>query len=237
MLDLYFNNKQIPNWIRVTDIKEDILPSLNSDKNQTKFGSKKIIITYNFIRNKLITLEKRNELINWVKGDNFQEGKLILPSRSDFYYMAKVSNLSDITGSIKKGQGTIEFTCHNTEYISANLCKYTIVNNQPFKVFYSGNVDVYPILKFIIKSQCNKIKLNFSNSKINSFIEINHIFNAGDIIELNQETNKLTLNNSNVNMQIWHLLSKRNKLITGENTYTLETGNTEVEIIYNTKFL
>ncbi len=237
MLDLYFNNKKIPHWIKVTDIREDILPSFDSDKYQTKFKNKKIIISYKFNRNKLIDLNKRAELINWVKGDNFQESKLILPGRQEYYYLAKVSDLSDIAGSIKKGQGTIEFTCYKTEYISSVEYRHMLNNNKPFKIIYSGDIDVYPKIIFKIKSQCNKIKLNFRNYKMNNFIEFNHSFNANDVLELNQETNKVLLNNSNVNMQIWHLLSKRNKLTNGENTYTLETSNVEVEIIYNSKFL
>lgn len=111
MLSLYFNDVIIPSWLKITDIKEDVTGNLEVTNKITKLKSKIITISYKFKRNKLIEEEKRQELLRWIIGDNFKASKLILPNRAEWFYMAKVTNLGDITGSIKKGQGAIEFTC------------------------------------------------------------------------------------------------------------------------------
>lgn len=224
MLNLIFNNIRIPKWVKVVDIKEDLL--LSDNKRE-----RKIIVDFKFKRNKLIDTEKRFELIDWIKGNNFEESKLILPGRLDFYYIAKVTNLSDISGSIRKGQGSIEFTCYS-DYINTYENKLIINNNLEKKIFYDG-INVYPYLKIKIKSACNKIKLTHDLG----FIELNNSFNSGDIIEFNQETFEIRLNN-NTNMQILHLLSKRFYLDNNKvNKIKLEQGDCEIELSWNNKYL
>lgn len=235
MLSLYFNDLIIPEWIIVTDIREDIISSLEVTKDTFKLKEKKITITFKFRRNKLIEENKRQELINWIKGDNFKESKLVLPGRSDYYYMAKCTNLSDITGSIRKGAGTIEFTCFNGEY-NSYMQKIIFSNSVKKKINYPGNVDVYPTIIFKVISQCNKIKLTFKNDIMDNFIEFNGNFTQGQVIKFEQVKNKVTVND-NLNMNILHLLSKRSKLIGGNNEYQLINGNCEVSIIYNLKYL
>ena len=223
MLNLIFNNVKVPDWIKVVDIKEDLLAS--SDK------IKKITVDFKFKRNKLIDTEKRVELIDWVKGNNFEKSKLILPGRLDFYYMAK-AELSDITGSIRRGEGSIEFICYGS-YINSYENKLILNNNNEKAIVYYGDVEVYPKLKIKVKSACSKIKIVHDLG----FIELNNSFNAGNIIEFNQYTFNLKLNN-NTNMQILHLSSTRfyldNKKI---NKIKLEQGNCEVELSWNNKYL
>lgn len=222
MLNLIFNNIRIPDWIKVVDIKEDLLSSDNK--------TKKIKVDFKFKRNKLIDAEKRIELIDWIKGDDFKESKLILPDRLNFYYMAK-AELSDITGSIRRGEGSIEFTCYGS-YINTYENKL-ILNNNTEKLIYYGDVEAYPTLKIKVKSACSKIKIIHDLG----FIELNNSFNAGNVIEFNQDTFNLKLNN-NTNMQILHLSSTRfyldNKKI---NKIKLEQGNCEVELSWNNKYL
>lgn len=233
MLSLYFNNVRIPDWIKVTNITEDILPNLEVTKEKTKFGEKKIVVEFKFKRNKLIDHKLKYELLQFVKGDNFKESKLILPGRSEYYYMAKVTNLSSINGSIRRGEGTIEFTCFNYKEIQANTCCLEIKNKNSTDINYIGTEETYPKIKIKVTSQCNKIKLIDVNG---CFLEFNHSFNANDILEINQEFNKVTLNGV-LNMQIWHLKSKRIKFKYGLNTLRVLDGNVEVTVEWNNKFL
>lgn len=233
MLSLYFNNVRIPDWIKVTNITEDILPNLEVTKEKTKFGEKKIVVEFKFKRNKLIDHKLKYELLQFVKGDNFKESKLILPGRSEYYYMAKVTNLSSISGSIRRGEGTIEFTCFNYKEIQANTCYLEIKNKNSTDINYIGTEETYPKIKIKVTSQCNKIKLIDVNGY---FLEFNHSFNANDILEINQEFNKVTLNGV-LNMQIWHLKSKRIKFKYGLNTLRVLDGNVEVTVEWNNKFL
>ncbi|MGL5764116.1 MAG: phage distal tail protein [Sarcina sp.] len=221
MLNLIFNDVKIPNWIRVTNITEDILPNDN----------KKIFkVDFYFKRNKLIDTLRKQELIDFVKGNRFEESKLLLPNRNDFFYWAK-AEISNIDGSIRKGQGTIEFTCTKTEQIEVLETILKIEDNLVHKVYYQADIPVYPAIKFKVKSACDKIKLIVDDT----FLELNHSFNANDIIEINQETFRITVNQE-LKMHILHLLSKRVKLKKGENSYQLVNGNCEVEISWNNKY-
>ncbi|HAT4336774.1 TPA: hypothetical protein I9092_002197 [Clostridium perfringens] len=233
MLSLYFNNIRIPDWVKVTNITEDILPTLEATKYKTKLGEKKITIDFKFKRNKLIDHKRKTELLTWLKGDNFKLSKLILPNRIDFYYMAKVTNFSSISGTIRKGEGSIEFTCFNYQEIQANAIKLNITDTTEKIINYTGSEDVYPVFIFKVISACDKIKIRDSNS---NFLEFNNSFNKGDILEITQSTNKVMLNNS-LNMQIWHLKSKRIKFIPGLNSLKLEDGNVEVTVKWNNKYL
>lgn len=235
MLSLYFNDVILPNWIKVTDIKEDVVGNMEVTEKDTKFKTKVITIEYHFRRNKLIDEEKRQELLAWIVGDNFKASKLILPNRSEYFYLAKVTNLGDITGSIRKGKGSIEFTCFDSHSYSCNEIKLSITNNSLFRTFYTGSVKVYPTIRFKINSQTSKIKLNFGNSKFEGFIELNGHFNSGQVIELDQSHNKVTVD-GNKNMHILHLKSKRSMLVNGINEYKLNSGNCTVEIIYREKY-
>ena len=231
MLSLFFNNNPIPNFIKVRNIEENIL-SLEASKNKTELKEKKIIIEFYFKRKTLISLEQKYELVNWLKGDNFEESKLILPTRAERFYMAKCTNLSSINGSIRKGEGTIEFTIFSGEEIDTIQNVVYISNKNEITINYFGDIEVYPFITFKVKSACSKIKFAMNNE----FIELNNSFNANNIITFNQDTFNIKLNN-NTNMQILHLNSKRSKLKAGVNTYRLLEGNCEIELSWNNKYL
>lgn len=233
MLSLYFNNIRIPDWVKVTNITEDILPTLEATKYKTKLGVKKINIDFKFSRNKLIDSKRKNEFITWLKGNNFKLSKLVLPGRKDFYYMAKVTNFSPINGTIRRGEGSIEFTCFDYKEIQTNKIKLNINDNSEKNITYDGTEEIYPDFMFKVISSCNKIKIKSGD---NRFLEFNNNFNKGDILQIIQSTNKVILNNS-LNMQIWSLNSKRIKFIPGLNSLKLEDGNVEVTVKWNNKYL
>ena len=221
MLNLIFNDTKIPDWLKVLNITEDILPSDNK---------KKFIVSFKFQRNKLIDTMKKQELIDFIKGNEFEESKLLLPGRNEFFYWAK-AEISNIDGSIRKGQGTIEFTCTKIEQIEVLETILKIEDNLVHKVYYQADIPVYPAIKFKVLRACNKIKLIVDDT----FLELNHSFNLDDIIEINQETFKVLVNKE-LKMHILHLLSKRVQLKKGENSYQLVNGNCEVEISWNNKY-
>lgn len=235
MLSLFFGDNQIPSFIKVTDISESLIPSFAATKFKTTFSKRIITIDYEVERNKFLTRSEKIEFLNFIKGNNFNISKLILPGGLDRYYMAKVTNASDINGEIYKGEGSIEFTCF--DYREYEATKTTAkASNNILKVNYLGTEDVYPVIKINVKSNCSKIKVNFSNGSSTNFLEFNDNFKAGDILILDQAINKLTVNGIN-NPSIWHLNSKRNKLINGLNTYTVESGNIDFTIEFNTAYL
>lgn len=235
MLSLYFNNTQIPIWLKVTNISESLIPNFKATKFKTTFHNRIIQVDFSFKRDKSLDTERKTELLNFIRGDNFNISKLTLPKHNDRYYLAKVSNISDINGTIRKGSGSITFTCYDYREYEATKTIAKASNNT-LKVNYLSTEDVYPIVKINVKSNCSKIKINFSNGSSSSYLEFNGNFKAGDIVILEQATNKLTVNGVN-NSTIWHLKSKRNKLSYGLNTYTVESGNIDFTIEFNTAYL
>ncbi len=235
MLSLYFNNIPMPTWLKVTNISESLMPNFESTRFKTSFKKRVISVDISFKRNKNLDRQKKAEFLNFIKGDNFNLSKLSLPNHNDRYYLAKVTDISDIDGSIRKGSGTITFTCFDYREYEANKTIATASNNI-LKVNYLGSEEVYPTIKIIVKSNCSKIKVNFSNGSYTNYLEFNNNFKSGDILILEQSTNKLTLNGVN-NPTIWHLNSKRNKLIYGLNTYTVESGDIDFTIEFNTAYL
>ncbi|MGV3152662.1 phage distal tail protein [Sarcina ventriculi] len=235
MLSLYFNNIRIPDWIKVTNISESLIPSFEASRFKTIFKTRVIQVDFSFTRNMNLDKERKSELLEFIKGDNFTHCKLSLPNHNDRYYLAKVTDISDIDGTIRKGSGTITFTCFDYREYEATKTIATATNNS-LKINYLGTEEVYPTIKINIKSNCNKIKINFSNGSSTSYLEFNANFKTGDILILEQSTNKLTLNGVD-NSAIWHLNSKRNKLSYGLNTYTIESGSIDFTLEFNTAYL
>lgn len=235
MLSLFFGDNQIPNFVKVTNISESLIPSFTATKFKTIFSKRIITVDYEVERNKFLTRDEKIEFLNFIKGNNFNNSKLVLPESLDRYYMAKVTNATDITGEIYKGEGFIEFTCFDYREFEATKTIATATNNS-LKINYLGTEEVYPTIKINIKSNCSKIKINFSNGSSTSYLEFNSNFKTGDILILEQSTNKLTLNGVD-NSTIWHLNSKRNKLSYGLNTYIIESGSIDFTVEFNTAYL
>ncbi|MDY5852943.1 MAG: phage tail family protein [Bacilli bacterium] len=232
-LSLYFNNIQIPSFIKITNVKEDIIPSLNATKDETKFEDRKITIDFVIRRNKFIKDSERAELINFIKGDNWKPSTLILNNK---IYKAKVTNFEALSGSIRKGEGSIVFTSFDG-YLLKNEYENKVVlinKNQNYNILNEGDFDIYPKFKINILSYCTKIKIIDSHG---NYLELNGIFNANDVIQIEQEHFKVT-NNGNLAMSLLHLKSKRIKLKTQEQlSIKFTDGNASIDMIYIPKFL
>lgn len=235
MLSLYFNNRKIPDWIKVTDISESLIPNFEATKFKTTFKKRVISVDISFKRNMNLDKEKKIELLEFIKGNNFNPSKLSLPKQNDKYYLAKVTSISDINGTMRRGSGTITFTCFDYREYDAQPIIASAFNGL-LNINYTGSEDIYPTVIINVKSDCNKIKINFINQITTSYLEFNGKFIKNDILILEQSTNKLTLNGSN-NPVIWHLNSKRNKLSHGLNTYKTEDGDIDFSINFNTAYL
>ena len=235
MLSLYFNNVRIPDFIKVVDISESVLPSFaSSTKLSTSFGSRIITISYKVRRDRFITKEQKIELLNFIKGNNFNPSKLILPDNLDIYYMAKVTNVSDITGSRFSGEGTIEFTCFDFRGFEIESTISESSSNR-LSINYIGTECVYPKININVQSSCTKIKIDFNNSLSSNYIEFNGDFKSGDRIILEQETNKVLFNGVST-PSIWSLNSKRNKLSYGVNNYSVSSGSIRFTVEFNSAF-
>lgn len=234
-INIYFNGVKIPDWIKVKSIEQDILASLESNKSKSTFKQKTIKINF-IVRQKGMWEQKKiDELVKWIKGNDFNESKLILPNAIDSYYLAKLnSNITTIKDSVYTGKGDIEFICYSPNRIEHIENTVYIKNNNTIE--YIGSADSYPVIRFEVTSQCEELKLTFSNSKYKNYIRLKNSFNAGQIIKVDMKTKKVTVNDT-ANMKILTLDSRFHKLSEGINTYTLNVGNANVNVIYHNEYL
>lgn len=225
-LSLYFNEKKIPNFIKVNNISIQVLPNQDNEK----------IIKVDFFikRRQLIDNYLIDEFAEWLKGDDFKPSKLVLPNDQDSYYIAKVNNTVEIDGSITRGDGSIEFLCTLPQRISS--IKKSISFTKTESIDYKGNYKSAPLIKFIVLAETQEIKLGFNNSKYRNFIKLVGHFNKSTVIEVDMKRKKV-LFNDRLKMTILTLDSFFHYLLPGNNTYILENGNCQVEVSYFDEFI
>ncbi|MBS6502578.1 MAG: phage tail family protein [Clostridium sp.] len=224
---ILFNDKYIPEWITINRIGYKILPSFNIDE-YTKDGeinkkknSRVIQIDFSCNRRVLLTKEKEIEFIDWLKGNNFNYSKLRLPNDPESYYMAKVKSNIDITGSLRRAKGTIEFLCTGNR-IENSLNSVSLNYNR--EVYCGGTAEVKPKIKIKVLSQVDEINISIDNYKYNNFIKLVGNFNQNDSIEIDMSNNKISKNGI-VDLSIMSLDSYFHRLVPGENIYTISQSS------------
>lgn len=224
MLSLFFNKKKIPNFIHVTDITIQAFATEN----------RKISVDFVVYRKGLLSNKQLDELASWLKGDDGKDSKLVLPNDTTSYYLAKVNNAVDISGSLRKGSGTIEFICQDTTRKS--MFQKTKDITKDSVISYLGNSKSYPVIRFTIAKSCSELKVSIVNDKFNNFIRLAGHFNQGQVIEVDMRKKKVTVDNK-LNMQILTLDSNFHYLLPGINQYSLLNGNCEVVVLWHDEFI
>lgn len=221
MLSLIFNNKQLPAWLKVTNIKEPI----------GQFDKKQITIEGYFMKKHLLELSKKIELNSFMEGGKKGYGRLILPSNKTVHYIARVKQFSNTSQNYSKEKWSMIFELEN-EFIINNSEKKIILTDSR-ELVNAGTVEVYPKVKFEVTSTCEIIQLADDKGKE---IIIKGNFRQGQVISFNQETFKVELDGA-LEMSILQLNSKRLKLKVGLNRWTLKQGNVKVHISWQEKFI
>lgn len=225
-LNLYFNDKPLPEYVRVKNIDIQLLPN---EKNE-----RKIIVDFFIYRKQLLDGEKINELIDWLLPNGDKEAKLILPNDLSHYYMAKVSNVVDLSGSIRKGTGSIEFTCSPAARTAINPTVVSFEKNATF--YYLGTKPAKPKIKFVVKDKTSIIELSFSNARFNNSIKIIGDFAKDQVIVFDLKTMKVTVDEE-LNMNVLSLDSFPHELMKYENNYILTNGNCSVTVEFNEMYI
>ncbi|MBS6503870.1 MAG: phage tail family protein [Clostridium sp.] len=237
---IMFNEEYIPEWISVNRIGYKIFPTFNIDESteegeiNKRKSSRVIQIDFSCNRRVLLIKEKEIELINWLKGDNFNYSKLKLPNDPGSYYMAKVKSNIDITGSLRRAKGRIEFLCIGNK-VEDNLNSINLNNNR--EIYCVSTAEVKPRLKIKVLSQVSEIKISIKNSKYNNFIKLVGNFNQNDSIEIDMSNNKISKNGI-VDSNIMSLDSYFHRLVPGENKYTIsENSKCSVILEWQNEFI
>lgn len=225
-LSLYFNERQLPSFVRVNNIQVQVLPN---EENQ-----KKVIVSFYIHRHQLISNDQMDEFATWLKGNDFEPSPLILPNDLTSYYLAKVDNIVDIDGSIVRGEGKIEFLCVKSQRTSLTPKQQRFTNSSVIQ--YMGNRKTSPIIRFFILSQTSEVKLKFQNQVYNNFIRLVGHFTKGQCLEVNMATKKVLIDNE-LKMTTLTLDSFFHDLVPGTNRYELNQGNCRVEVSWFDEFI
>lgn len=214
MYSLIFNNNNIPQFLKVVNVKEQLF----SDDLP-----KEIIIDLVSRKNQIFTVNEKKEILNWVKGDGNGKGRLILPGNSNYFYYAKVKTFINDSENHKKENITITFAVEDNSLKSSNESS-VVLKQGSNTVLNRSTVTLYPTLRFEIQASCNKIHVED--------VEINGNFVLGDVVIFNQETFNIT-HNSNGALNLLTLTSKRIKLYPGTNDINLKVSNVKTVVSWN----
>lgn len=225
-LNLYFGDRPLPDFVRVKNIDVQLLPDENAKR--------RITVDFFVYRKQLLDIDKVNEFVEWLLPNGNQEAKLILPNDLSHYYMAKVSNVIDLSGSIRKGEGSIEFTCSPATRVAINPTKVNFEGSTT--IYYLGTKPVKPKLTITVKEQVSNIELRFSNNKFNNFIKFIGDFAKNQTIVFDLNTMKVTLD-GDLRMDILSLDSFPHELMKHENQYTLTSDKCSAVIEFHEVFI
>ena len=237
---IYFNDIPLPSFVIIKQINTQILADITNTTikanighkhKKIELGTKLISIDFSLERNGILSkFEQQQELIQWLKGDNWKESRLILPDNPYLYYMAICNNGFNLGYSDIEGEGTIEFLiCDPHRYGIQNIdIKLSDINKYDMQL---GTEYSYPKIIFDITSNCKELKLTLKNNKYDNYIRFKHNFLTNDKLIINMKTKKITLNGE-TKMNIltldsrYHMFSPNVK----ENEYNLKIGNADITL-------
>lgn len=237
---IYFNDIPLPSFVIVKQINTQILADITNTTvkgvvgyrhKKIEFGSKLITIDFSLERDGVLSkFEQQQELIQWLKGDDWKESKLILPDNPNLYYMAICNNGFDLDYSDIEGEGTIEFLiCDPHRYGIQNIdIKLSDINKYDMQL---GTEYSYPKIIFDITSDCEELKLTLKNKKYDNYIRFKHNFLTNDKLIIDMKTKKITLNGE-TKMQILTLDSRYHMIDPNilSNEYNFEIGNADITL-------
>lgn len=237
--NIYFNGVPLPSFVIVKKIETPILSEIENTlvesdigykHKKIKFGAKSLKIDFSLERTGTLTdFNQQQELLRWIKGDDWKESKLVLPDNVDYHYMAICNNAINIANEDIEGSGSIEFLICSP-YRIAN--KSRIININDLQNYSSlGNVKIKPKIIFNITEDCTEIKLSIKNSDYDNFIRFKHNFLTGDKLVIDMKTKKVTVNDD-LMMSILTLDSKFHEIDNNlsNNKYSLDIGNADVTL-------
>ena len=233
-MSIKYDGIEIPSFITITNIKAQVLPSIENKLLQapraigaidvgTNYGTKIITIGFMFKDKSLGFIEKSEALASWLRVDDLKARKLVLPSHPNSYYLAKPNNSIELDDNITMAKGEIEFICLNPFRIDSTQ---TLQSSNTFN--YKGTAKVDPVLDITVTNNTDNIKINISNELYNNYINLVGNFNTGDNIKVDLRNNKVYLNDK-LNMNLWGFDSKPHKLCRGSNTYSISDGDLVVK--------
>lgn len=164
-----FANKSLPDYVKVTDIRYSILPSIERKTEQIygragtydfgiELGERKIEVDVMIIaENQNDVMKKSRELTTFLFYKELQP--LIMLDEPDKQYMARVSGDTEVNELYRTGSATITFMCPSpyAESLTEKEVKVSPTDNTPILVTNNGSAETYPIINLTMKESATSI--------------------------------------------------------------------------------
>jgi len=170
-----FANKSLPSYVKVTDVKYTILPSIESKTERiygrsgsydfgVELGERQIEVTVMLIgANQNDVIKKARDFAVWLFYKDLQP--LIVLDEPDKQYMARVVGETAIAELYRTGTATINFLCPSAyaESIGEKNQSWTAYNYEPYNVVNMGSAECYPVFDLEITEDTPSIAVISSN--------------------------------------------------------------------------
>jgi predicted phage tail component-like protein len=164
-----FKNQNLPSYVKVTDLKYSILPSIESKTEKIygragsydfgiELGERKIEAEVMIIgANQNDVIKKAREFSTWLYSKDLQP--LIILDEPDKQYMARVTGDTDITELYRTGTATINFLCPSpyAESLTERSIDWSPEDYTPVTITNNGSAETYPVLEMTMKEDVPSI--------------------------------------------------------------------------------
>ena len=155
-----YNGIEIPNFVKVNNIVNSVLPSISQSTKKinnkdgqidygTEIGTRSIQVSITIIANDITDLRvKVRELAEWLYYEEAK--KLVILEEEDIFYMAKATGDSILSEILSIGKATISFICHDPFAYNMNERNYQFMPTEasPYGFENNGNYTCYPRMEF-----------------------------------------------------------------------------------------
>ncbi|MDE1381172.1 phage tail family protein [Bacillus licheniformis] len=166
---LKFANKSLPDYVKVTDLKYTILPSIETKTEKVygragsydfgvELGEREIEVDVMLIADSQHDIiKKARDFSTWLFYKDLQP--LIILDEPDKQYMARISGDTEVSELWRTGTATIKFLCPSpyAESLTEKVVNYTPEDYTPVSVRNSGTVETYPIIDMEMKQDATSI--------------------------------------------------------------------------------
>lgn len=242
---LKFNNKNLPDFVRVKKITIQTLPTVSTNlKNvaggfgvisgKSTFAEKKIVADVSIVIPKGQTLQScARVLAGWLKGDNFKVSPLILLDDASVQYMAKVSSNVSLSDLIFAGEGSIEFVVPSG--LAESVTSKTATGTNTVSFTNSGTHTILPEVQVTINTAVNNGTVLITHTQTGDKITLTGTFRAGDKVIINN-TKHLVKVNGNVSMNMIGLNTKFFEIAEGEHSISCSV-NSNLKVIFQERWI
>lgn len=242
---LKFNNKNLPDFVKVRKITVQTLPAISTNlksvaggfgcvSGQSTFGEKKIVAEVSVVIPEGETLQScARVLAGWLKGDNFKLSPLIILDDASIKYMAKASSDASLSDLIYVGEGSLEFVIPSG--LAESVASKSATGTKSVSFSNAGTHTALPEIQVTLSEAVNDGTVLITHVQTGDRIILNGTFKANDVITINNSKHLVKVN-SKVSMNMIGLNTKFFEIGEGEHTITCSV-NSSLKVIFQERWL